>query len=379
MGRERVAAADDPGAALAALVDWHVDFALRHRPLIVVQDRDWESLPAEARERVRTPAARVRRPLGRPAARGARRGLPDLSRRRPGDGARGLRPDQLHPAQRAAARRGDAGPAAPDGAGRAGRAGLLTPGATRAAQNRWSSGPSASSRTARIRAARSAASSPVSRCPRRIVPGGGRPVCPGAPVQPRQQPVARQAAQLEQHERVGLDQPGQLVEHRQRVHARVDPGVAGAARGRARRRTAAARRRPPRRARPGRAAGRRPAARRPAPPPPRPSRPAPRRPSSSSTGTRAGDRPQAVARPRPRRRSRPASVVTCPTSPGARQRAAGAQVGLGVRRLLDRAHPRLAPPAAGPGGAAAGGRPAGGRRRSPPLSPRPARRARGAG
>ena len=35
----------DPAAALAALVDWHVDFALRHRPLIVVQDRDWESLP----------------------------------------------------------------------------------------------------------------------------------------------------------------------------------------------------------------------------------------------------------------------------------------------------------------------------------------------
>jgi hypothetical protein len=37
-----------------ALVDWHVDFALRHRPLIVVQDRDWESLPEADRERVRT-------------------------------------------------------------------------------------------------------------------------------------------------------------------------------------------------------------------------------------------------------------------------------------------------------------------------------------
>ena len=37
-----------------ALVDWHVDFALRHRPLIVVQDRDWESLPETDRERVRT-------------------------------------------------------------------------------------------------------------------------------------------------------------------------------------------------------------------------------------------------------------------------------------------------------------------------------------
>ena len=54
VGRERVAAADAPAAAVVALVDWHVDFALRHRPLIVVQDRDWESLPAEARERVRT-------------------------------------------------------------------------------------------------------------------------------------------------------------------------------------------------------------------------------------------------------------------------------------------------------------------------------------
>ena len=53
VGRERVASAAAPAASLAALVDWHVDFALRHRPLIVVQDRDWESLPAEAREQVR--------------------------------------------------------------------------------------------------------------------------------------------------------------------------------------------------------------------------------------------------------------------------------------------------------------------------------------
>lgn len=53
-GRERAPAARDPAAACAALVDWHVEFALRHRPLIVVQDRDWSSLPAEARERVRS-------------------------------------------------------------------------------------------------------------------------------------------------------------------------------------------------------------------------------------------------------------------------------------------------------------------------------------
>lgn len=54
VGRERVAAAGDAAGAVRALVDWHVDFALRHRALIVVQDRDWESLPPEARERVRS-------------------------------------------------------------------------------------------------------------------------------------------------------------------------------------------------------------------------------------------------------------------------------------------------------------------------------------
>ncbi|MDN4161266.1 SACE_7040 family transcriptional regulator [Nocardioides abyssi] len=53
VGRQRVAAADGPVAALAALVDWHASFALGQRALIVVQDRDWESLPATARERVR--------------------------------------------------------------------------------------------------------------------------------------------------------------------------------------------------------------------------------------------------------------------------------------------------------------------------------------
>jgi len=54
VGRERVATAGTPEAALVALVDWHVDFAIRQRALIVVQDRDWESLPASARERVRS-------------------------------------------------------------------------------------------------------------------------------------------------------------------------------------------------------------------------------------------------------------------------------------------------------------------------------------
>ncbi|TIC82242.1 TetR/AcrR family transcriptional regulator [Nocardioides sp. GY 10113] len=54
VGRSRVARADgDPAAALRGLVDWHVDFALGNRALIVVQDRDWESLPSAARTQVR--------------------------------------------------------------------------------------------------------------------------------------------------------------------------------------------------------------------------------------------------------------------------------------------------------------------------------------
>jgi hypothetical protein len=54
VGRERVAQAGDAPGALAALVDWHVEFALAQPSLIVVQDRDWQSLPAQARERVRS-------------------------------------------------------------------------------------------------------------------------------------------------------------------------------------------------------------------------------------------------------------------------------------------------------------------------------------
>ena len=54
IGSMRVAEAEGPTEALAALVDWHIDFALEHRALIVVQDRDWESLPDDARETVRT-------------------------------------------------------------------------------------------------------------------------------------------------------------------------------------------------------------------------------------------------------------------------------------------------------------------------------------
>ena len=52
-GQARVGAARSAHEALESLVEWHTDFALRHRSLIVVQDRDWQSLPPAARERVR--------------------------------------------------------------------------------------------------------------------------------------------------------------------------------------------------------------------------------------------------------------------------------------------------------------------------------------
>jgi len=52
-GERRVEDASDPTTALTSLVDWHVSFALAHKPLIVVQDRDWAALPLEAREKVR--------------------------------------------------------------------------------------------------------------------------------------------------------------------------------------------------------------------------------------------------------------------------------------------------------------------------------------
>jgi AcrR family transcriptional regulator len=52
-GRRRVRESEDPEEALRALIDWHVTFALEHKSLIVVQDRDWAALPLEAREKVR--------------------------------------------------------------------------------------------------------------------------------------------------------------------------------------------------------------------------------------------------------------------------------------------------------------------------------------
>jgi AcrR family transcriptional regulator len=53
-GRRRVASAADAGEAVRELVRWHTDFALHNRPLIVLQDRDWELLPEDARARVRS-------------------------------------------------------------------------------------------------------------------------------------------------------------------------------------------------------------------------------------------------------------------------------------------------------------------------------------
>ena len=53
-GRRRVAAASSAAEALASLIAWHTDFALANKSLIVVQDRDWSSLPDDARERVRS-------------------------------------------------------------------------------------------------------------------------------------------------------------------------------------------------------------------------------------------------------------------------------------------------------------------------------------
>lgn len=83
VGRERVdAGGGDAALALRGLVDWHVEFATSHRPLIVVQDRDWESLPEDARAQVRRlqrsyidlwadQLQTLRPELGRPAAHAA--------------------------------------------------------------------------------------------------------------------------------------------------------------------------------------------------------------------------------------------------------------------------------------------------------------------
>lgn len=54
VGGQRASEAPTPRDAVLALVRWHIDFALHNKALIVVQDRDWASLPAEARAQVRS-------------------------------------------------------------------------------------------------------------------------------------------------------------------------------------------------------------------------------------------------------------------------------------------------------------------------------------
>ena len=190
---------------------------------------------------------------------------------------------------------------------------------------------SGSSRRSSSRAARSAASRAVSTSsapgrPRRPPPVAGAPRCARAcaSVQPRQQVVAGQPAQLQQHERVGLDQPGELVEHaparggtgrprRRRcsvvaelaaVGQQLDAGLLGVLDQRVRQVAGQQR---------GDPAGlgrdhldQRVARRR------------------VEHRHRAGDGPQAVARPRPRRRSRPASTADPADRPDAGQGPGGA-------------------------------------------------------
>jgi AcrR family transcriptional regulator len=52
-GRRRASESGSAAQALTALVRWHIEFALEHPDLIVLQDRDWAALPAQAREQVR--------------------------------------------------------------------------------------------------------------------------------------------------------------------------------------------------------------------------------------------------------------------------------------------------------------------------------------
>ncbi len=53
-GRRRAAAADDPPRTLRALIQWHIEFALDHPALIVVQEREWTHLQPQTRDAVRS-------------------------------------------------------------------------------------------------------------------------------------------------------------------------------------------------------------------------------------------------------------------------------------------------------------------------------------
>jgi AcrR family transcriptional regulator len=52
-GRARSEAAASTSDALDAVVDWHIEFALGHRALIVIQEREWTNLGPDGRREVR--------------------------------------------------------------------------------------------------------------------------------------------------------------------------------------------------------------------------------------------------------------------------------------------------------------------------------------
>ena len=52
-GQARVEAGGEPDEVLEALIAWHIDFALGHPALIVIQEREWANLGAEGRQEVR--------------------------------------------------------------------------------------------------------------------------------------------------------------------------------------------------------------------------------------------------------------------------------------------------------------------------------------
>lgn len=53
-GMARSRAAGTPDAALDALIDWHVEFALENPSVIVIQDREWPHLSADVQSALRT-------------------------------------------------------------------------------------------------------------------------------------------------------------------------------------------------------------------------------------------------------------------------------------------------------------------------------------
>lgn len=53
VGRARTTAAANPQAALESLLGWHIEFALTHPALIVVQEREWANLDEASRDEVR--------------------------------------------------------------------------------------------------------------------------------------------------------------------------------------------------------------------------------------------------------------------------------------------------------------------------------------